>query len=121
MIFIALLVFFAASAGIWFWIVKNRGSFNLWLANLAGALATFIIGVVVLIFIGAEPQAARGPAYFLYSFMAIIGAFVGTWLLVINRLKREESQVRNHLIAGSCSLLAAFITLVVWAVIFPAK
>jgi hypothetical protein len=121
MLLIALLVFFAASAGIWFWIVKNRGSFNLWLANLAGALATFIIGVVVLIFIGAEPQAARGPAYFLYSFMVIIGAFVGTWLLVAARFKGEEYPVRRHLIAGSCSLLAAFITLVLWAVIFPAK
>ncbi|MDI2591826.1 hypothetical protein POF45_10345 [Pseudomonas sp. 681] len=120
MVPIGMLVFFAASAGIWSWIVRNRGSFSLWLANLAGFLASLIVGTLVLIFMG-EQVGPRGPAYFLYAFMAIIGAFVGTWLLVVARSRPDAHPVGRHLIGGSCGLLAACITLVLWAVIFPAK
>lgn len=121
MVLIGMLVFFAASAGSWFWIVRNRGGFNLWLANLAGALASFMIGILVLIFIGSDQTTTRAPAYFLYSFMLIIGAFVGTWLLVVARFKPGERPVGRHLIGGSCGLVAALIALVAWATIFPAK
>ncbi len=121
MVLMAILVFFAASAGSWFWIVRNRGSFNLLFANLTGALASLMIGIIVLIFLAPDETRTREPAYFLYSFMAIIGAFVGTWRFVSSRFKPEEYPVARHLIAGSCSLVTASITLVVWAVIFPAK
>lgn len=121
MVPIGILVFFAASAGIWLWIVRNRGSVNLWLANLAGALASFLVGVVVLIFMAPEEAGTRGPAYFLYSLMTFIGVFIGTWLFVIARFKQGEHPVARHLITGSCSLVMALITMVVWLKIFPAK
>lgn len=121
MVLMAILVFFAASAGSWFWIVRNRGSFNLLFANLTGALASLIIGIVVLIFLAPDDTRTREPAYFLYSFMAIIGAFVGTWRFVSGRFKPEEYPVARHVIAGLSSLVAASITLVLWALIFPAK
>lgn len=121
MVLVAMLVFLAASAGSWFWIVRHRGSFNLWFANLAGALASFMIGVVVLIFISPDDPETRAPAYFLYSFMTIIGVFIGTWLFVAARFKQDEYPVGRHLIAGTCSLVTAFLTLVLWAVIFPVK
>jgi hypothetical protein len=121
MVLMAILVFFAASAGSWFWIVRNRGSFNLLFANLTGALASLIIGIVLLMFLAPDETKAQGPAYFLYSFMAIIGAFVGTWRFVSGRFKPQEYPVARHVIAGLCSLVAASIALVVWALIFPAK
>jgi hypothetical protein len=121
MVPLGILVFLAASAGIWHWIVRNRGSVNLWLANLAGVLASFLVGVVVLIFMAPEQAGTRGPAYFLYSLMAFIGVFIGTWLFVIARFKEGEHPVGRHFIAGACSVVAAFFTLLLWVTTFPPK
>lgn len=121
MVALGILVFFAASAAIWFWILRNRGSVNLWLANLAGALASFLVGVVVLVFMAPEEAGTRGPAYFLYSLMTFTGVFVGTWLFVIARFKQGEHLVGRHFIAGACSVVTALITMVVWVTILPAR
>jgi hypothetical protein len=122
---ISMLVFFAATAGMWIWVVRNRGTVNLWLANLAGAVGSFIVGIAVLILFNRwlvpGGNSARGVVFMFYTLMAISGAFVGTWLLVIARLKQSEYPVVRHLIAGGCSVLAALTTVVLWVMILPAK
>ncbi|EJL97865.1 hypothetical protein PMI18_04144 [Pseudomonas sp. GM102] len=122
---IGMLVFFAATAGMWIWVVRNRGTVNLWLANLAGAVGSFIVGIAVLILFNRwfvpGGNSARGVVFMFYTMMAISGAFVGTWLLVIARFKQSEYPVVRHLIAGACSVLAALTTVVLWVMILPAK
>jgi hypothetical protein len=122
---IGMLVFFAATAGMWILVVRNRGTVNLWLANLAGAVGSFIVGIAVLILFNRwfvpGGNSARGVVFMFYTLMAISGAFVGTWLLVIARLKQSEYPVVRHLIAGVCSVLAALTTVVLWVMILPAK
>jgi hypothetical protein len=127
MLLIGVLVFLAATVGMWIWVVRSRGAVNLWLANLAGAVGSFIVGIAVLILFNrwlapGEASSARIVLYVLYTLMAVMGAFVGTWLLVNARLKQSEHPAFRHLIAGACSLFAAAITLVVWSVILlPSK
>ncbi|WP_454833989.1 hypothetical protein [Pseudomonas lini] len=115
---IGMLAFFAATAGMWIWVVRNRGTMNLWLANLAGAVGSFIVGITVLILFNRwlvpGGNSARGVVFMFYTLMAVLGAFVGTWLLVIARFKQSEYPVVRHLIAGACSALAALTTVVLW-------
>ncbi|WP_448723084.1 hypothetical protein [Pseudomonas farris] len=122
---IGMLVFFAATAGMWVGVVRNRGTLNLWLANLAGAVGSFIVGIAVLILFNRwfvpGGNSARGVVFIFYTMMAVLGAFIGTWLLVIARLQQSEYPVVRHLIAGACSVLAALTTVVLWVMIFPAK
>ncbi|WPN59091.1 hypothetical protein [Pseudomonas sp. P9_31] len=122
---IAMLVFFAATAGMWIWVVRSRGTVNLWLANLAGAVGSFIVGMAVLILFNRwfvpGGNSARGVVFIFYTMMAVLGAFVGTWLLVIARLQQSEYPVVRHLIAGACSVLAALTTVVLWVMILFAK
>ena len=122
---IGVLVFFAATVGMWIGVVRNRGTLNLWLANLAGAVGSFIVGIAVLILFNRwfvpGGNSARGVVFMFYTLMAILGAFVGTWLLVSARFNRSESPIVRHLIAGACSVLAALTTVVLWVMILPAK
>lgn len=122
---IGVLVFFAATAGMWIGVVRNRGTVNLWLANLAGAVGSFIVGIAVLILFNRwfvpGGNSAWGVVFMFYTLMAVLGAFVGTWLLVIARLKQSEYPVVRHFIAGACSVLAALTTVVLWVMILPAK
>jgi uncharacterized membrane protein len=122
---IGMLVFFAATVGMWIGVVRNRGTMNLWLANLAGAVGSFIVGIAVLILFNRwfvpGGNSAWGVVFMFYTLMAVLGAFVGTWLLVIARLKQSESPIVRHLIAGACSVLAALTTVVLWVMILPAK
>jgi hypothetical protein len=120
MVLVAILVFLAASAGIWFWIVRNRGSLYLWFANLAGALASLIVATIVLMFMSPDETKTR-PAYFLYTIMATFGVFFGTWIFTVARFKQDEYPVGRHLIAGACSLVTAFLTFVICAVIIDGK
>lgn len=122
---IGVLVFFAATVGMWIGVVRNRGTLNLWLANLTGAVGSFIVGIAVLIlfnrwFVPGE-NSVRGVVFMFYTLMAVLGAFVGTWLLVIARFNQSESPVVRHLIAGACSVLAALTTAVLWVMILFAK
>ncbi|MDR8366839.1 hypothetical protein [Pseudomonas sp. JL3] len=122
---IGVLVFFAATVGMWIGMVRNRGTVNLWLANLAGAVGSFIVGIAVLILFNRwfvpGGNSARGVVFIFYTMMAVLGAFVGTWLLVIARFNQSESPVVRHLIAGACSVLAALTTAVLWVMILFAK
>lgn len=98
---------------------------NLWLANLTGAVGSFIVGIAVLIlfnrwFVPGE-NSVRGVVFMFYTLMAVLGAFVGTWLLVIARFNQSESPVVRHLIAGACSVLAALTTAVLWVMVLFAK
>ncbi|MBV4467453.1 hypothetical protein KVG95_29490 [Pseudomonas sp. SWRI79] len=122
---IGVLVFFAATVGMWIGVVRNRGTVNLWLANLAGAVGSFIVGIAVLILFNRwfvpGGNSVRGVVFIFYTMMAVLGAFVGTWLLVIARLQQSEYPVVRHLIAGACSVLAALTTVVLWVMILFAK
>lgn len=120
MVLFAILVFLAASAGIWLWIVRNRGSVNLWFANLTGALTSLIVATVVLMFMSPD-ETNTPPAFFLYTIMATLGLFIGTWLFIVARFKQGEYPVGRHLIAGPCSLVMAFLTLVICALMFDGK
>lgn len=122
---IGVLVFFAATVGMWIGVVRNRGTLNLWLANLTGAVGSFIVGIAVLILFNRwfipGGNSVRGVVFIFYTMMAVLGAFVGTWLLVIARLQQSEYPVVRHLIAGACSVLAALTTAVLWVMILFAK
>ncbi|MCS3840570.1 cytochrome bd-type quinol oxidase subunit 2 [Pseudomonas sp. JAI111] len=126
MFLISMLLFFVASAGMWIWIVKSRGPLNIWLANLGGAVASFIVGTAVLIlcsrWLTPDTHASQPTAAFaLYTLMAFLGALSGTWLLVITRFNKEQSPAYRHLAAVACSLVTALIALVVSVTIFPLK
>jgi hypothetical protein len=122
---ISMLMFFAASAGMWIWVVKSRGPLNSWLANLGGALASFIVGTAVLILCSSwltpDAPVSRAPAFALYTLMAFMGALIGTWLLVFTTCNQEQSPAYRHLAAAACSLVAALVALVVSVTIFPLK
>lgn len=122
---IGVLVFFAATVGMWIGVVRNRGAMNLWLANLTGAVGSFIVGIAVLILFNRwfvpGGNSVRGVVFIFYTMMAVLGAFVGTWLLVIARFNQSESPFVRHLIAGACSVLAALTTAVLWVMILFAK
>ena len=79
---IGVLVFFAATVGMWIGVVRNRGTMNLWLANLAGAAGSFIVGIAVLILFNRwfvpGGNSAWGVVFMFYTLMAVLGAFVGT-------------------------------------------
>jgi len=123
---ISMLMFFAASAGMWIWVVKSRGPLNIWLANLGGAMASFIVGTAVLIlcsrWLTPDAPVSETPAAFaLYTLMAFMGALIGTWLLMIARFNKDQSPLYRHLAAAACSLVTALVALVVSATIFPLK
>ncbi|MBK5342255.1 MULTISPECIES: hypothetical protein [unclassified Pseudomonas] len=46
--FLSFLAFIAAWGFMWRWVVKNRGSWNLFYGNIVGAAGGFIVGMVVL-------------------------------------------------------------------------
>ncbi|RBB98348.1 hypothetical protein C3E97_024235 [Pseudomonas sp. MWU12-2115] len=63
--FLSFLAFIAAWGFMWRWVVKNRGSWNLFYGNIVGAAGGFIVGMVVLsillsIFPSAH-QSAKAP------------------------------------------------------------
>ena len=122
---ISMLMFFAASAGMWIWVVKSRGPLNIWLANLSGAVASFIVGTAVLILCSSwltpDAPVSRAPAFALYTLMAFMGTLIGTWLLMIARFNKDQSPLYRHLAAAACSLVTALVALVVSATIFPLK
>ena len=123
--FVASTLLLAATAGMWFWVVKSRGALNLWLANLAGAVASFIVGTAVLILCSSwfspETPSSPVPAYALYTLMACLGVFIGTWLLIIGRFKRDEYPVIRHVIAAACSCVTAMIAVVTWVLVLSGK
>lgn len=122
---ISMLMFFAASAGMWIWVVKSRGPLNIWLANLSGAVASFIVGTAVLILCSSwltpDAPVSRAPAFALYTLMAFMGTLIGTWLLVFTKCNQEQSPAYQHFAAVACSLVAALVALVVSVTIFPLK
>ncbi|TPG76772.1 hypothetical protein [Pseudomonas arsenicoxydans] len=122
---ISMLLFFAATAGMWIWVVKSRGPLNIWLANLGAAVASFIVGAAILIlcsrWLTPDIPFSRAPAFALYTLMAYIGVLIGTWLFMIARCNQEQSPFYRHLAALACSLVAALIALVVSVTIFPLK
>ncbi|PAW52476.1 hypothetical protein CKQ80_19600 [Pseudomonas moraviensis] len=58
--FLSFLAFVAAWGFMWRWVVKNRGSWNLFYGNIVGAAGGFIVGMVVLsIFLSLFPSAHK--------------------------------------------------------------
>src|ERR1700754_2916365 len=48
MAFLSFLAFIAAWGFMWRWVVKNRGSWNLFYGNIVGAAGGVVVGLVVL-------------------------------------------------------------------------
>jgi hypothetical protein len=55
------LMFFVVWAGMWYWVVKNRGSWPLWFGHIAGIAAGFIVAFVIYMIVrgltSGEPTA----------------------------------------------------------------
>ncbi|WP_223414554.1 MULTISPECIES: hypothetical protein [unclassified Pseudomonas] len=98
--------------GMWVWVVRCRGTLNVWLANLAGVVSGLIVAIVVELL----TQAARGTPspeepFMLYSIMAGLGTLVGTWMWLIARLEQPENLFLRHLFAGTVSVFVGAVVL----------
>ncbi len=98
------LVIYGAWIGIWVWVVRSRGSMNLWLANMAGFVGGLIGAMVVEILTrSAEGAGSPDAPFMLFSIMAGLGTFVGMWIWLIARLEQPENLFLRHLFAGGVS------------------
>jgi hypothetical protein len=98
--------------GMWVWVVRCRGTLNVWLANLAGLVSGSIVGMVVeqLTHIARGTRTPDAP-YMLYSIMAGFGALIGTWMWLIARLEQPEDPFLRHLFAGTVSVFVGSVVL----------
>jgi hypothetical protein len=99
------LVIYGAWIGVWVWVVRHRGTMNLWLANLAGLVGGVIVGMMVEILTrSAKGTGSPDAPFMLFSIMAGLGTLVGTWLWLIARLEQPENLFLRHLFAGGVSV-----------------
>ncbi|MHC8310922.1 hypothetical protein ACYZUC_15060 [Pseudomonas sp. GT1P32] len=106
------LAIYGAWIGVWVWIVRCRGTLNLWLANLAGFVCGCIVGMVVEQLTRAASGILSPDAPFmLYSIMAGFGTLVGTWMWLIARLEQPEDLFLRHLFAGAVSVFVGAVVL----------
>ncbi|MFL1528445.1 hypothetical protein [Pseudomonas sp. O230] len=98
--------------GMWVWVVRCRGTLNVWLANLAGLGCGSIVGLVVeqLTHIARGTWTPDEP-FMLYSIMAGFGTLVGTWMWLIARLEQPEDLFLRHLFAGAVSVFVGAVVL----------
>ena len=96
----------------WVWVVRHRGSMNLWLANLAGFVGGSIVGMVVEILTRSAAGIGDPDAPFMvFSIMAGLGTLVGMWFWLIARLEQPENLFLRHLFAGGVSFFTGSVVL----------
>jgi len=105
-------------AGTWWWVVKQRGEWNLLLANLAGAGSSVVTGIVFTLIYGgiigtsmATPNLDRSLVVFINS----AGVLAGVWLWIAHR-RQPEHPVARQLLGAVCGLVAGMATLLFLAV-----
>ncbi|MFG6205530.1 hypothetical protein [Pseudomonas retamae] len=101
-------------AAMWFWVVRQRGNWNLLLANLAGAGSAVVAGIVfTLIYDGlfGTTMATPGLHGSLVSFMTSAGVLAGVWLWMAKR-RQPAHPVARQLLAGGCGFAVGMVTLV---------
>ncbi|MFJ4494964.1 hypothetical protein [Pseudomonas atacamensis] len=101
-------------AAMWFWVVRQRGQWNLLLANLAGAGSAVVAGIVfTLLYDGlfGTTMAAPGLHNSLVVFMTSAGVLAGVWLWIAKR-RQPTHPVARQLLAGACGFAAGMITLI---------
>jgi hypothetical protein len=89
-------------AAMWFWVVRQRGHWNLLLANLAGAGSAVVAGIVfTLLYDGlfGTTMAAPGLHNSLVVFMTSAGVLAGVWLWIAKR-RQPAHPVARQLLAG---------------------
>jgi hypothetical protein len=102
---------------VWMWVVTNRGTWNLILANLAGAASGFIVALTVSaigssLFPSAIYPAPENEASKLWQVITTAGALAGVWMWMVRR-SRPEHPVLRQLFAGFCAMAAGATTMMV--------
>ncbi|MCF5704516.1 MULTISPECIES: hypothetical protein [Pseudomonas] len=104
--------------GTWLWVVKQRGEWNLLLANLAGAGSSVVTGIVFTLIYGGligTSMATTNLDRSLVVFMASAGVLAGVWMWVANR-RQPEHPIARQLLGAVCGFTAGMITLMFLAV-----
>jgi len=102
----------------WVWVVKHRGTWNLFLANLLGAASGMLVGLVVSEFyiglLGSSRPHVTGLTTTLLEMMTTAAALVGVWMLVARR-SQVEPLIARQLLAGLCGTVAGITALAFFA------
>ena len=106
----------AITAGMWTWVVKSRGEWNLILANLAGlgsGLIVYVVSAVVLedVFDLENP---KNLAYSIIALMTSLGALFGVWIWIASQPQPEHA-VARHLLGALGGLLAGVVMMSIFA------
>ena len=116
------LFFFIAWAGMWVWVVRNRSSWNLLLANLLGAASGLMVGVVVeqlyVGLFGAPRPTVPSLMRTVVEVLSFAAAVIGVWMLVAHRSQMEHPVLRQ-LLAGLCGIVAGITAIMFFAQINP--
>ncbi|ANH99861.1 hypothetical protein A8L59_21375 [Pseudomonas koreensis] len=105
-------------AGTWFWVVKQRGEWNLLLGNLAGAGSSVVTGIVFTLIYDAvigTSMATPNLDRSLVVFTTSAGVLAGVWLWIANR-RHPEHPIARQLLGAACGFAAGMATLLVLAV-----
>lgn len=100
-------------AGTWMWVVKQRGEWNLLLANLAGAGSSVVTGIVfTLIYSGVIGTTMATPNlnHSLVVFMNSAAVLAGVWMWVAHR-RQPEHPVARQLLGALCGFAAGMTAL----------
>ena len=107
---------------VWLWVVSERGTWNLILANLAGAASGFMVALTVSeigssFFPSDISSAQKYHAGTLLHMLTTAGALAGVWMWMVRRPTPQHPVVR-HLLAGVCAIAAGVATMIFLTVIF---
>jgi len=116
------LFYFFAWAAVWVWVVKTRGTWNLLLANLAGAASGFLVALAISIacsglFPSAVPPPSANMLRDLLEVLTTAGVLAGVWMWMLRRPQPEQPLAR-HLLAGLCGMTAGITTLMFFVLNF---
>jgi hypothetical protein len=114
--------FFIAWIGMWVWVVRQRGAWNLLLANVLGAASGMIVGLVVsqlcVGLFGSSRPPVPGLVGSILEMLATAAALSGVWMLVARR-SQVEHPVARQLLAGLCGVVAGITAIMFFAQINP--